>query len=256
MSEARFFVVVAFRNRADLLDASLASIVDQGADWVLVGDDASEPDPDLDRVLERYSHLDGWQVTRRPQRLGVMGNQYGLIQSVPMEPQDVIVFLDGDDRFAHPEVIDRLREVYANPMIDLTYGNYTPDPPSDTCPKIKAVPPAVCRTKGQYRRWRKANGTPWNHLRTLRFRIFDAIPRSFFICDGEWLEGAADFAVMNPAMELAGGRHHMFTEPLVIYTSDRPDAEWRTISDSLKAARHHVNSAPSLRPLPPMRRTR
>lgn len=251
----RFYVIMAFRNRADLLAPSINSVLRQNdlGYHLLIGDDASERDPRVDVVLRDASDAERVTVHRHPERLGVVGNQATLIRSVPMQPTDVIVFLDGDDRFAHDDVIGRLREVYSNPAIDLSYGNYEPDPPHPGCPPVKPIPPEVCAKPGGYRRWVRANGTCWNHLRTMRRRIFDAIPESYMKIDGQWLDGGADFALMTPGLELAGGRHHMFDEVLVLYTSDRPDAEWRSLSEGIARGRKYTNTRPPLRSIPPLK---
>ncbi len=249
----KLYVVTAFKNRPDLLEPCLETIAAQtDPDFeVLVGDDASD-EAGVDAVLNEFSLRRGWHIHRRPERLGVIGNQATLIRSMPMEPEDVIVFLDGDDRFAHPEVISRLREVYSSPAVDLTYGNYRPDPPHDGCPPVKPIPPEVCADT-TYRRWAQRNGTCWNHLRTFRRRIFDAIPDSYMKMRGQWLDGGADYALMTPALELAGGRHFMFEEVLVLYTSDRPDAEWRSKSEGIAKGRRYSASRRRLAPLPPLK---
>ncbi len=249
-----FYVIMAFRNRADLLGPSINSVLRQNdlGYMLLVGDDASEPSMELESTLIDATVMTRVRVMRHPERIGVVGNQATLIRSVSMNPEDVIVFLDGDDRFAHDDVIGRLREVYSDPMVDMTYGNYAPDPPDPNCPPVKPIPPEVCAKVGGYRRWVRVNGTPWNHLRTMRRRIFDAIPDGHMKLRGEWLDGGADYALMTPALELSGGRHFMFDEVLVLYTSDRPDAEWRSKSEGIAAGRRHVANLRPLRPLPPM----
>lgn len=247
----KVYVICAFRQRPDLLERSLASIAAQEADFTaLVGDDASTDD--VGPVLDAYSDDPRFIITRRPTRIGVVGNQAELIRSVPMEPEDIICFLDGDDRFAHPGVVGRLLDVYSDRLVDLTYGDYEPDPPDEGCPPITWVPPEACAKPGGYRRWLRANKTPWNHLRTFRRRIFDAIPDSYMKMRGQWLDGGADYALMTPALELAGGRHFMFDEVLVLYTSDRPDAEWRSKSEGIAKGRRYSASRRALKPIPPL----
>lgn len=250
----KVYVVTAFRNRPDLLRPSLESIASQvGADFeVLVGDDASD-EPGVGEVLDEFEGRQGWHIFRHPERLGVIGNQATMIRDTPMNPEDIVAFLDGDDRFAHPEVISRLMGVYASTDVDVSYGNYRPDPPDEGCPPITWVPPEACAKPGGYRRWLRANKTPWNHLRTFRRRIFDAIPDSYMKMRGQWLDGGADYALMTPALELAGGRHFMFDEVLVLYTSDRPDAEWRSKSEGIAKGHRYTASRRSLKPIPPLK---
>lgn len=250
----RLHVLVAFRNRADLLDRCLQSIAEQtDHDFaVIVADDASD-EAAVDDVLAAWvldQPHDGWFTFRRPERLGTLHNQVDAIRSVPMAADDVIVFVDGDDRLAHPGALERVRAEYQSGPVELTYGSYQPDPPSSTCPAVRPIPADVCRRRGGYRQWARRNGTVWNHLRTMRRRIFDAIPVSYFVRDGDWLQTCPDHALMTPALELAGGRHRMIDDTLLLYTSDRPDAEWRVGSEVELRNYPWVMSRPPLRPLP------
>lgn len=252
----RLHCVVAFRNRPDLLERCLQSLATQSDDdyGVIVADDASDEDG-VDDVRERWvldQPHDGWFTFRRPERLGTLHNQVAAIRAVTMAPDDVLVFVDGDDRLAHDDVLARLREVYSDRRVDLTYGCYEPDPPSSTCPAVRPIPARVFRQRGGYRRWALQNGTVWNHLRTMRRRIFDGIPDDYFVRDGEWLQTCPDHALMTPGLELAGGRHLMIDETLLLYTSDRPDAEWRVGGEGIRENYPWVMARPALRPLPPM----
>ena len=107
-----------------------------------------------------------------------------------------------------------------------------------------------------WRRWDQAIEV-FDHtvLRTFRRRIFDAIPESYLVRDGEWLDACPDHALMTPALELAGGRHRMIDETLLIYTSDRPDAEWRVDGARINHHMGWVLKRPPLQPLPPLEAT-
>lgn len=250
----KLWVICAFRNRPDLLGPSLASIAaqDDANFGVLIGDDASD-DPGVGPVLADFGndHPD-WLIARRPRRINVIGNQVNLIRSVPMGPADVLVFLDGDDRFAHNGALSRVRAEYLDGDVDLTYGSYRPVPHDPGCQMARPIPHEVCAKVGGYRVWARSNGTAWNHLRTFRRRIFDAIPESHLKRHGQWLEGGADFAMMNAGLELAGGRHRYIPDVLVHYTSNRPDAEWRVQTPGIRMTHRWIRSRRPLRPLPPM----
>lgn len=252
----RLWCVVAFRNRGDLLDRCLQSIAEQtDHDFgVVVADDAST-DTDVADVMVRWAREQpGWLMVTRVERLGTLHNQVDAIRAAPMAADDVIVFVDGDDRLAHPGALERVRAEYQSGPVELTYGSYQPDPPSSTCPAVRPIPADVCRRRGGYRQWARRNGTVWNHLRTMRRRIFDAIPVSYFVRDGVWLQTCPDHALMTPALELAGGRHRMIDDTLLLYTSDRPDAEWRVGGEPELRNYPWVMSRPPLRPLPRTRK--
>jgi glycosyltransferase involved in cell wall biosynthesis len=254
----RFYVLVAFRNEPRLLSRCLQMLDAQDDEdfHVVIADDASE-DSGVDAVLTNYldrEHFDNWTVLRNETRLRTLHNQVQAIRSVEMNPEDVIVFCDGDDRLARHDTLSTLRGYYTDD-VDLTYGSYEPDPPSETCPSIELIPYDVCAKRGGYRQWARSHGTRWNHLRTFRRRIFDAIPESYFIHDGEWLTACPDHALMTPALELAGGRHRMIPETMLIYTSDRPDAEWRVDAEGIHRHYGWVIRQPALNPLQPLETT-
>lgn len=240
----KFYIVCAYRNRPDLLERCIASIQAQtDTDYdVLLADDAS------DEPMKHVAIPDGWYRWVQPTRIGVLGNQVTMIEGIGMSPEDVLVFLDGDDRFAHPGVLAHLRQVYTDDVW-LTYGSYEPDPPHEGCSPAYEIPPDVLRRVGGYRRWQRGHQTAWNHLRTMRRFVFDAIPGSHFMLKGEWLPAGADYAIMTPAIELAGHHSRFIPETMVLYTSDRPDAEWRTLSDEIAAGRRYTASHKPLRPL-------
>jgi hypothetical protein len=51
---------------------------------------------------------------------------------------------------------------------------------------------------------RKARGgNVWQHLRSFKKYLFDAIPESYLRIDGEWIPSAEDWAFMIPMVELA-----------------------------------------------------
>ena len=71
------------------------------------------------------------------------------------------------------------------------------------------------------RRW---DSNVWQHLRTFRKRLFDAIDVEDLKIDGEWIELAADWAFMVPIVEMAASPRHI-TEPLYLYDPADPKNE-------------------------------
>ena len=120
---------------------------------------------------------------------------------------DVIVWLDGDDWLAHPEVLTRVREMHEAGAL-LTYGQYmTIDgKPGHCAPYVH----------NSYRR------EPWlaSHLKTFRAGLFHQIHPEDLQLDGEWLSLAVDVGVTLPMLELAGPERVKFCEEvLCVYNS-------------------------------------
>ena len=56
----------------------------------------------------------------------------------------------------------------------------------------------------------------WQHLRTFKKHLFDAIVLEDLKLDGEWIDLANDWAFMVPMVEMADSPRHI-PEPLYIY---------------------------------------
>ena len=66
--------------------------------------------------------------------------------------------------------------------------------------------------------------TFWQHLRTFRKYLFDAIDVEDLKVDGEWIDLANDWAFMVPMVEMASSPRHI-REPLYIYEPARPEQQ-------------------------------
>ena len=235
-----YLFVVAAMNHQDLLTRCLKSILGQNHQdriRVAVGDDASD-------VILDPSVLDAggtWVPDlhlRWGERQGVLRNQVALIRAVAQHPDDVIVFVDGDDRLARLDVIDVLDDAYSDRTL-LTYGSYEPDPPDAGCQPAQPYPPAVIR-RGSFRRAPHL----FNHLRTMRRRVFDQITDADLLVDGTWPMAGGDYALMMPALELAAPRIKFIPEVLLTYTSNRSDSEWRVRQAELGRVHHGIAAKP------------
>ena len=65
-------------------------------------------------------------------------------------------------------------------------------------------------------RHRRGGGAVWQHLRSFRKRLFDAIPDDALRLDGKYIEVAQDWAYMLPMVELAK-QPVALEEPLYLY---------------------------------------
>jgi hypothetical protein len=150
------------------------------------------------------------------------------IQKMEPADDDIIIFLDLDgDRFAHPDVLAHLLDYYADDTL-ATYGSYLPDPPEPGCPPAREYPPEVIANRS----YRAFGAVYFNHLRTMKGRIFNNVPVDQFHYDGgpkigAWYEKGCDVQFTLTALELAGPRFKFITETLMYYKSDNPLANWR-----------------------------
>lgn len=193
---------------------------------VCLVDDASGI-PELTAYIEEKCDEHRWNRILRERQQKMLRNQVDAIRLMDPQPEDVIVFLDGDgDRFAHPGVLDRLVEAYADGSL-VVYSNYQPEPASPGSIQSRPHPPEVIAANS-YRKFTRTHGHHWNHLRTISARTFLAMDDSDFKDDrGRWFPSAPDSAIMFPALELAGGRVKHLPEILLIYRADHELSDWK-----------------------------
>ena len=114
----------------------------------------------------------------------------------------VILTLDADDALAGRHVLDRVRAEYDD-GVDLTVGSMLRlDKEADYTVDFE-----------EPRSW---NSNVWQHLRTFRKNLFDAIDVEDLKVDGEWIDLANDWMFMVPMVEMASSPT-LIPDPLYIY---------------------------------------
>ena len=239
----RFLFVVVGRNcepwAQDCLD-SIAAL--QGPAYsVCVVDDAST-DKTAD-ICAPYCDEQGWLFIRNTERVGAMANQVTAWLALEPDPDDVVVWVDLDDKLAHPDVLSVLARTYRKGAL-LSYGSYRSEPHSPTCPPAKPYRREIIRANA-YRDVKRSGGLLYNHLRTVSWRVLSRLKDEDFRDDaGEWWQTGPDAAVMLPCLELAGPRHAFLRDVLYCYTSSSPAAEWRLVPELVNANHRQMLARP------------
>jgi glycosyltransferase involved in cell wall biosynthesis len=225
----RYKIVVAAYNSPQYITRCLKSIENQTMQNidVCVGDDASESDKQK-KIIKDFCERNNWKFIFNEKRLGVLHNQYNIIQELEPNDEDVLVWVDGDDALHSNKSIEKLNSYYEKFDVRLTYGNYRSVPYSKTCPMPREYPERTIK-ENSYRKDVYTVGVLYNHLRTVKYDLFKRLdPKTDFQYDnGEWFKVCADPAVMIPCLEMAGPRHMFIKEVLYDYTSDNSISEWR-----------------------------
>lgn len=242
----KFCVVVAAYNCLDHIENCLQSISEQSYSnfSVCVVDDNSDDQLQRD-MIEKYCTQHNWSQIFNDQRMGALYNQVMAIKTICTDPDDVIVFCDGDDALSYPNVLHKLNKIYeGNSDIELTYGSYQSVPHADTCPPVRIYPQRVIRNR-TYREFTKSSGIYWNHLRTFKFKLFQQMDEDIDFKDenGEWFLTSPDTAMMTPALELAK-EHRYVSDTLYNYTSSNPISEWRIHSDLVNKNSAYILNLP------------
>ena len=201
-----FVFVVSGRNvPAGRLRRCIDSMArQQGPRWgAVVFDDASDP------MFAEHFEI-AWNalgerctIVRNRRRRGLLANVVTAIRMVCADPASVIVTLDADDALIGDRVLSRLAVEYERGA-DVSVGSMLRTD--------KAADYPVCFDRPRERR----GGNVWQHLRSFRKRLFDAIPDDALRLDGEYVDLANDWAFMLPIVEMARNPVHV-TEALYLH---------------------------------------
>lgn len=250
-------IVTTVRNTPEHLNRCLESLAaQQYPDFtVAVVDDASTDD--TPNVARAWCEAHGWTFIAQTERKGALWNQVQAFHTICSDPDDVVVWVDGDDRLTRTDTFQTLDNYYRDPRVKMTYGSYEASPPDPGCSPARPFPRRVIRANA-YRQAilpRKLGGLGighlTNHLRTVKYGLLCALAEADFTDErGEWYQNTPDVVVMVPCLELAGpGGHRFVSEVLLTYTSDLASAEWRCRPRDVDAVNRSVLTKPAKRPL-------
>ena len=196
-----FVFVVSGRNvPAGRLRRCIASLVrqkTQGLRWgAVVFDDASSPMFAEPFEVAWRGLAERCTIIRNRRRQGLLANMVAAIRLVCADPETVIVTLDADDALIGDGVLLRLATEYDRGA-DVTVGSML------RTDKAADYPVRFDRPR-EHR-----GGNVWQHLRSFRKRLFDAIPDDALRLDGEYIDLANDWAYMLPIVEMAENPVHI-----------------------------------------------
>ena len=183
----------------------LESIARQkGPCWgAVVFDDASAP-----RIAEHFEIAcqalgPRCTVVRNRRRRGLLANMVTAVRTICTDPETVIVTLDADDALIGDRVLERLAAEYARGA-DVTVGSM-----------LRTDKAADCPVEFEQPRQRRG-GNVWQHLRSFRKGLFDAVLDEVLRLDGAYVDIANDWAFMLPIVEMAENPVHI-AEPLCVH---------------------------------------
>ena len=165
-------------------------IAQQGVEWgaVVVDDASTNGFGDYARML-LADYADRVTLIRNERRRGTLYNTWNAVTRVCVDPETVILTLDADDALTGSRVLERVQAEYDDGA-DATVGSM-----------LRLDKDASYRVRFDKPRWWDSN--VWQHLRTFRKRLFDAIAVEDFKIDGKWIDHATDWAFMVPIIEMA-----------------------------------------------------
>lgn len=216
----RFKVVVPSFNSADYIAKTLQSIemqTDQQFD-VCVIDDGSTVEKQRE-IISDFCNRNHWKTLFYEKNQGAM---HGLVHAIPFlacQDDDVIIVIDGDDWLAHENVFKKLRQVYTENDVYLTWGQCEIYP-SGKSPIYYAQP--ISDMILEQKLFRKIPFVFW-HPGTFKYYLWKHIKDSDLRdVDGNYLRLLKDKATLYPMLEMAGKKICYIEEVLYIYNKENP----------------------------------
>ena len=216
-SEPFIFVICGRNVAASKLKNCIESLLAQErGDWgAVIIDDASENGMGDYAELLTAAVADRITLIRNRTRRGSLRNLWIAITRFCDNPESVIITLDADDALIGRRVLDRVASEYADGA-DATIGSMLRLDKESEYPADLRDP----RTRG---------ANVWQHLRTFRKYLFDALSEEDLKLDGEWIDLAGDWAYMVPIVEMARSPRYI-PDKLYLYepAAAKTESERRT----------------------------
>jgi glycosyltransferase involved in cell wall biosynthesis len=216
----RFKIVVPSFNSIDYLTKTLHSIEiqsDKGFD-VCVIDDGSTIKGQKE-IITDFCNRNGWKSLFNKKNQGAL---YGMVHAIPLlecQDDDVIVVIDGDDWLAHVDVFKKLRQIYMENDVYLTWGQCELYP-RGIAPVNYAqpIPEMVIKQK----LFRDIPFVFW-HIATFKYFLWRHLEdHDLRDVNGEYFILMKDKATLYPMLEMAGEKIRFIDETFYIYNVENP----------------------------------
>ncbi len=210
--DKRFVIVICSYNNSEWIKKNLDSVFRQTyKNWRIIYTDDQSTDNTYS-FAHAYSHamnLHGKvKLIHNKNRKKALANLYHAIHLC--KPNEIVVVLDGDDFLANNNVLAYLNDVYQDPNIWLTYGQFE-EYPSGNKGWCVAMPDEVIANNA----FRDFTHGP-SHLRTFYAGLFHKIKKEDLLYNGDFFAMTYDLAIMYPMIEMARLGHFKFIDEILL----------------------------------------
>ena len=217
-SQKKIVVVVPSYNNEKWCLKNLDSLRNQKYEnfhVIYINDNSTDKTGEMvQRYIKEHRLEKKFTLINNAERLGALENQYNAVHSCAND--SIVTLVDGDDQFAHPDVLNIINSMYQDPNIWLTYGQFRVFPGG----KIWKCTTFSSDTieKNDFRK------TPFivSHLRTFYAGLFKLIKKEDLFYDGKFFEMTGDRAAMAPLIEMTGGKFAYISDILYLYNNENP----------------------------------
>ena len=206
----KFSIITPVYNAEKYIEDCIKSVLHQDYEnWeqIIINDGSTDS---TGQIIDRLSHPK-LRCIHNTKRLGPAYSHWVGLQSISTD-SDVVVHLDGDDRFNLNKSLSIIQEAYDKTGCKASYGNYIASDGSGS----------VCRPPIGKIREQIRMGWPFSHVRTFSSRYAGLVTEDMLKdSNGNWLSSASDVAVITPVFEMIGLSRIVFINaPLLWYNRD------------------------------------
>jgi glycosyltransferase involved in cell wall biosynthesis len=218
MKQNKFVVISTVYNKEKWIGFNVSSIRQQSYKNFIAayGYDGSD-DKSIWELFRHIGQDERFTILTNEDRGSQMSNFFYTYNHMKKEglidPEDIIVEVDADDWLLHPFVFAYLNQVYQDPNIWMSYGQYVEYPSGQVGGHFN-----MHVVDGSQREVPFA----YSHLKTYKSWLLDKVPHEDLINPetGKYWDITADFAMCMPMVEMSGkDRIFRIEEPIYVYNS-------------------------------------
>lgn len=216
--EKKIAVIIPSYNNQKWYQENLDSVTNQNYEnfYVIYVNDFSKDNTALlvEEYIKNHNLEKKFKLINNKKRIGSLANVYKAVHLC--NNKTIVILLDGDDKFAHNNVLKIINSYYQNSDIWTTYGQYIVMPDNKIFPCTKYSKHEIENNlfrKGLMR---------ISHPKTFYAGLFKLINKKDFLYNGEFYPMTGDKAMMMPIIEMAGHRHKCISDILYIYNNANP----------------------------------
>lgn len=223
IDEKEIVVVIPSYNNAAFYKQNLDSVFSQFYEdfrVIYIDDNSSD---DTYNLVKEYSEKNNlWQrleIIRNGKRRGALANLYDAIHSI--SDHAIVVTLDGDDWFAHQQVLERVNYYYQDSSVWMSYGCYMVFP-DQTIGAWRPIPEAIIKINA----FRESEWLS-THLRTFYAKLFKLVKKEDLLFEDEFFQVTWDMAFMFPMLEMAAFHSKHIPEIMYVYNQSNPINDYK-----------------------------
>lgn len=214
--DKNFVIVILGENAEDSCERQLKSIFNQtySAYQILYLDNGST-DQTADKVktfCEKENKAGRLTLVCHKQKKADMQVVYDAIHQ--LSPQDIVVYLEGNDWLSHENVLDHLNCAYAHPDVWLTYSRAIRHPDYQ---QVEGKP--FSDRFLQEKKFREQGTLPLPSLVTFPVAYFKEIRLEDLLFNGRFIAERASLAFLYPLLEM-GPTHVLFMDEVMLVKND------------------------------------